>query len=187
MNSRGLANELLKNHDQAIADFTQAIKLDPRQATYHADRGYSYMRAGRHAEAWTDFDVAIRLDPNLANARRGRESRPGSNRTGPERGDGANRNGRRGPAVLVEQTRLEISPASDKSVMYPENLHRTSHPRPSRRSRNSAWGARSTPTKMRACKSPTTGRMKRVVTLMPRKPTISAPSNASRSPLCGKC
>ena len=47
-NYRGRANYLLNNYDQAIDDFTRAISLDPKQAIYHSNRGYSFIGARQY-------------------------------------------------------------------------------------------------------------------------------------------
>jgi tetratricopeptide (TPR) repeat protein len=54
--------------NKAIADYTQAIKLDPNlRAAYH-ERGGAYAGKGMYDRAIEDYNVAIRLDPNDAYA-----------------------------------------------------------------------------------------------------------------------
>ena len=50
----------------AIADLTDAIRLDPSDAVNYKNRGLIYERIGDHAKAVADCAEAIRLDPNNA-------------------------------------------------------------------------------------------------------------------------
>lgn len=50
--------------DHALADFTEAIRLNPAEADAYAKRGHIYGKQGRYAEAIADFSEVIRLDPN---------------------------------------------------------------------------------------------------------------------------
>ena len=54
-------------HD-AIADFDQAIVLDPNSAIVFYLRGTAYSKAGNHDRAIADFDQALVLDPKNANS-----------------------------------------------------------------------------------------------------------------------
>jgi regulator of sirC expression with transglutaminase-like and TPR domain len=47
----------------AIADFTEAIRLDPTNAAAHGNRGNAYLAAGQNSRAVADYTEAIRLDP----------------------------------------------------------------------------------------------------------------------------
>lgn len=49
---------------QAIADYTEAIKLRPDLALAYRGRGQVYAEANRQAEAMVDLSKAIQLDPN---------------------------------------------------------------------------------------------------------------------------
>ena len=49
--------------DQAIADFTEAIRLDPKVARHYRNRGNCYGETGEPDKAIADFTEAIRLDP----------------------------------------------------------------------------------------------------------------------------
>jgi tetratricopeptide (TPR) repeat protein len=57
-----------RNIDRAIADYNQAIQLQPNFALAFADRGFTYLFE-RHDQlrAIEDFNQAIRLDPMSAN------------------------------------------------------------------------------------------------------------------------
>jgi tetratricopeptide (TPR) repeat protein len=52
-------------YDQAIADFTQAIRLDPDNAATYRERGNAYSDKGDYDRAIADYNQAIRLDPNF--------------------------------------------------------------------------------------------------------------------------
>ena len=53
----------LKTHARAIADHTEAIRLDPKDAFAYYNRAKSHMDAGDFDRAIADFTEAIRLDP----------------------------------------------------------------------------------------------------------------------------
>jgi len=53
---------------QAIADYTQAIKLNPTYAQAYNNRAYTYMQENRYVDALPDLDKAIQLRPNYVNA-----------------------------------------------------------------------------------------------------------------------
>jgi tetratricopeptide (TPR) repeat protein len=63
---RGWAHAEKGDYDKAIADFTEAIRLDPKLAIAFADRAISYAIKGEHDKAIADFTQAIRLDPKDA-------------------------------------------------------------------------------------------------------------------------
>ena len=58
--------------DNAIADYTEAIKLDPKSAEAYKDRGISYLSDGNIDEAIMDYTKAIELDPESAEAYKNR-------------------------------------------------------------------------------------------------------------------
>ena len=49
--------------DEAVAGFSDAIRLDPDHPDYYADRGAALVRLGRLAEALRDYDAAIGRTP----------------------------------------------------------------------------------------------------------------------------
>jgi tetratricopeptide (TPR) repeat protein len=65
---QGVANVKLKKYNQAIEDFSQAIKLDPNNAEYYYKRGVTYGNLNQHQKAIEDFNEAIRLNPKYAEA-----------------------------------------------------------------------------------------------------------------------
>jgi tetratricopeptide (TPR) repeat protein len=54
------------DHDRAIADSNEAIRLDPKNAIAYGTRGEAYSRMGDYDHALSDFAHAIRLDPKNA-------------------------------------------------------------------------------------------------------------------------
>ncbi|BFV60010.1 hypothetical protein KCMC57_up51140 [Kitasatospora sp. CMC57] len=58
----------LGRHEDAVADYTSVITVDPNYAEYYFDRGIVLRRTGRSAEALADFDEAIRLSPPFPEA-----------------------------------------------------------------------------------------------------------------------
>ena len=67
-NNRGIAYADKGQHDRAIQDFDQAIRLDPGSASLFNNRGRAYSAKGQYDRAIPDFDQAIRLDPTKADA-----------------------------------------------------------------------------------------------------------------------
>ncbi len=61
--TRGAARELLKQHAEAVADFTRAVELDPKLAEAFDRRGSEQFKLGRIAESIQDFDRYLALRP----------------------------------------------------------------------------------------------------------------------------
>jgi tetratricopeptide (TPR) repeat protein len=53
-------------YGKAIADYTEAIRLEPKNAVVYAKRSWSYARKGDFDRAFADCAEALRLDPKLA-------------------------------------------------------------------------------------------------------------------------
>jgi tetratricopeptide (TPR) repeat protein len=51
------------NYEEAIKDYTKAIRYAPRDPVPHVSRGYIYQKMGKHDEAIADYSRAIELDP----------------------------------------------------------------------------------------------------------------------------
>ena len=52
--------------EQAIADFSRAIELEPENATAYRGRGVAYNESGDPDQALADFERAIELQPDEA-------------------------------------------------------------------------------------------------------------------------
>jgi tetratricopeptide (TPR) repeat protein len=65
---RGFVYDNLKQYQRAVADYDQAIRLNPEFAKAYANRGLAYTKLGQHLQAVKDFDEAIRLKPDFADA-----------------------------------------------------------------------------------------------------------------------
>ena len=63
--TRGAAKAALDDHDDAIEDFNESIRLYPKKALYYHDRGLSKKGIGQYEEAETDFAKAKEIDPNF--------------------------------------------------------------------------------------------------------------------------
>jgi len=57
----------MKQHDQAIKDYCEAIRLEPNEAIAYFGRGIAYSDKGQYDHSINDFKEVIRLEPNLAN------------------------------------------------------------------------------------------------------------------------
>jgi tetratricopeptide (TPR) repeat protein len=66
--NRGFAFRQKGDYDQAIRDFDEAVRLNPKDAVVYYDRGVAYGRKGEVDREISDYDEAIRLDPRFAYA-----------------------------------------------------------------------------------------------------------------------
>ncbi|MBK1987338.1 tetratricopeptide repeat protein [Sphaerospermopsis aphanizomenoides BCCUSP55] len=64
--SRADAYVEIKEYKQAINDYTQAIKLDPKNASYYSFRGNAYLKLKEYKQAIDDYTQAIKLEPKNA-------------------------------------------------------------------------------------------------------------------------
>ncbi len=62
--NRGLSYDRLQKYDLAIADFTEAIKLDSTDMASFIDRGLSKMRAGYLEQAKVDYNYVVYKNNN---------------------------------------------------------------------------------------------------------------------------
>lgn len=60
---RGLARQEMHDLDHAIADFTEALRLNPKDALAYNNRGLAYNEKGDHEHAIADLTRAIEIDP----------------------------------------------------------------------------------------------------------------------------
>lgn len=58
----------VKQYDQAIASFSEAIKLDPKSVQAYNNRGIAYCNKGNFDQAISDFSHVIEIDPNNGKA-----------------------------------------------------------------------------------------------------------------------
>lgn len=65
--ARGIIYAAQGNLENAIADYDEAIRLNPEDANAYNNRGFEKYRLGNIEGAITDYDEAIRLDPENAN------------------------------------------------------------------------------------------------------------------------
>jgi tetratricopeptide (TPR) repeat protein len=66
--NRGLAYKRKSQWDRAIADYSEAIRLNPNDAQIFNNRGNAFYYKGRLDRAIEDYDNALRLRPDLAEA-----------------------------------------------------------------------------------------------------------------------
>jgi tetratricopeptide (TPR) repeat protein len=65
--NRGIAFGNKGQHDRAVQDFDEALRLDPQNAVmYNNNRGWAFTNKGDVDRGIRDFDEAIRRDPKLA-------------------------------------------------------------------------------------------------------------------------
>lgn len=67
-NKRGGAHQSLADHDKAIADFTEAVRIDRRSPHAYINRGVTWAALTEYDKAISDFDNAILADPKNASA-----------------------------------------------------------------------------------------------------------------------
>ena len=60
---RGASYAQKGQHEEAIADFSKAIEIEPRRAPLYDGRGKVYQMIGDEARAEADFKRAAELDP----------------------------------------------------------------------------------------------------------------------------
>lgn len=64
--NRGFAKSRLGDLQAALADYNEAIRLDPKLARAYANRGAVYYRLRDYKRALADLDLAIMMEPNRA-------------------------------------------------------------------------------------------------------------------------
>jgi tetratricopeptide (TPR) repeat protein len=63
-----------QEYDSAIADFTEAIRLNPNYAAAYNNRGVAHYRKGDIDKAIAGYEAALRIDPNFTLARNNLEN-----------------------------------------------------------------------------------------------------------------
>ena len=66
--NKDMIERALEAEKRAISDYSMAIKLSPRDAMAHLNRGSTYYSIGRDNDAIRDLTKAIKLDPKEADA-----------------------------------------------------------------------------------------------------------------------
>jgi len=51
------------NYEEALKDYSKAIRYNPKDPVPYASRGYVYQKMGRNDEAISDYSKAVELDP----------------------------------------------------------------------------------------------------------------------------
>jgi tetratricopeptide (TPR) repeat protein len=70
--NRGIARHTKGDNDGAIADYTEAIRLNPKDAVAYDNRGTAWRDKGDLDRALADYNQAIQLNPNNAIAHNNR-------------------------------------------------------------------------------------------------------------------
>ena len=65
---RGNAYQTKGLYDAAIADYGQALRIDPNDTQAYYNRGIAYHRKGQYDLAIADYSRALRIDPKFAKA-----------------------------------------------------------------------------------------------------------------------
>ena len=63
--NRGSAYYDMRDYDQAILDYDDAIRLDLSAADAYTNRGLAYIKKDNHRQAIREFDMAISADPGF--------------------------------------------------------------------------------------------------------------------------
>lgn len=65
---RGFCHSILRQYEQAVADFTAVVDRKPDHAWAFTSRGSAYAKLNQHQQAIADFDRVIALDERNAEA-----------------------------------------------------------------------------------------------------------------------
>jgi tetratricopeptide (TPR) repeat protein len=66
--NRGVTSLGRKDYDRAIADFTEAVRCNPKYAFAYYNRAVAYLGKKDYDHAIADYDQVIALNPKLASA-----------------------------------------------------------------------------------------------------------------------
>src|SRR5580698_9720267 len=67
-NNRAIAYRRSGNYDRAIADYNEAIKLEPKNTAAYYNRGIAYQSKGDLDRTISDYNQAVALDPKYTSA-----------------------------------------------------------------------------------------------------------------------
>jgi tetratricopeptide (TPR) repeat protein len=62
----------MNNYAQALKDFSEAIRLDPKDSVYYYNSGVTYSKIQNTNKAIIDFTKAIELNPKYTDAYKSR-------------------------------------------------------------------------------------------------------------------
>ena len=65
-NIRGIAKSRMDDYAGAVADYDQALEIDPQYAEAYGNRGVAKSQMGKHMSAITDYDRSLELNPQYA-------------------------------------------------------------------------------------------------------------------------
>ena len=71
-NGIGNIKAIQEKHDEAISNYTEAIKRNPGSILFYNNRGITNHELGKYKEAISDYDRAIKLDPKYTAAYKNR-------------------------------------------------------------------------------------------------------------------
>jgi tetratricopeptide (TPR) repeat protein len=97
--NRGTAWHAKGKNDRAIADYTEAIELNPKDSLAYDNRGTAWRDKGDREHAFADYSTAIRLNPSNAAAY--------NNRGNVQREKGGKNNNKRAIADYTEAIRID--------------------------------------------------------------------------------
>jgi tetratricopeptide (TPR) repeat protein len=63
---RGRVHSALEKYEEALADFSRALELNPEEAAYYSNRSKAYFQLEKYEEALADYSRAIELNPEEA-------------------------------------------------------------------------------------------------------------------------
>jgi tetratricopeptide (TPR) repeat protein len=67
-NTRGNALDEMGNHELAINDFDEALKIDPNNSNIHLNKAISLQKSGEFEKALNEYDYVIKINPKLGEA-----------------------------------------------------------------------------------------------------------------------
>jgi tetratricopeptide (TPR) repeat protein len=103
--AQGLRYERKGEHDKAIASFSKAIEVEPKNSGAYVDRAKSYSAKGDHDHAVADYSKAIEIAPGGAAVYR-------------KRGDAYRAKGAHDAAIADYSKAIEIEPASATAYYF---------------------------------------------------------------------